>query len=115
MPNEIKSTRDALESISAWAEANLRDYGDDWRLHNRLCDMLKAALALPRRNCDVGTLEEQLARFITFCKGQRLHSSGHAGSCNPKCPCRDGGDLNLCALAWGQMPYEVDSQRGGAQ
>lgn len=71
----------------------------------------RAALASPPRNCDVGTAKEQLARFIAFCKGQRLHSSGHADTCNPKCPCRDGGDVNLCALTWAQMPYE----EGGAR
>lgn len=52
MANEIKSARDALESISAWAEANLRDYGGDWRMHNILCEMLKAALSTPPRICD---------------------------------------------------------------
>lgn len=59
----------------------------------------------PPKNCEVGNAKEQLARFIAFCKGQRLHSSGHADTCNPKCPCRDGGDINLCALTWAQMPY----------
>ena len=68
-------------------------------------DIAKAALAEPVKNCEVGNAKEQLARFIAFCKGQRLHSSGHADTCNPKCPCRDGGDLNLCALTWAQMSY----------
>lgn len=66
----------------------------------------KHALKQPPRNCDVGTAEEQVKRFTIFCKSQRLHSPGHADFCNPKCPCRDGGDINLCALTWAQMPYE---------
>ena len=73
--------------------------------------MAKAALAAPPRNCDVGTEGEQVKRFTIFCKSQRLHSPGHADFCNPKCPCRDGGDINLCALTWAQMPYK----EGGAK
>lgn len=36
-----------------FAEEFLRDYGTDWKLHNKLCDMLKSALSAPPRNCDI--------------------------------------------------------------
>lgn len=34
-----------LREISKWAERNLRDYGGEYELHNKLCDMLKSAVA----------------------------------------------------------------------
>ena len=109
---DAKAVGNAAEAMAKFREAYefaeefLRDYGTDWKLHNKLCDMLKSALAAPPRQCDVGTAEGQVKRFTIFCKSQRLHSPGHADFCNPKCPCRDGGDINLCALTWAQMPYE---------
>lgn len=99
--------REALEALIAYWDWN----GYDATRELQLKDKARAALSEPPRNCEVGKAKEQLARFIAFCKGQRLHSSGHADTCNPKCPCLDGGDVNLCALAWAQMPYE----EGGAE
>ena len=46
-----------------FAEELLRDYGTDWKLHNKLCDMLKSALAAPLRNCDVYTVGEALRKY----------------------------------------------------
>lgn len=71
----------------------------------------KAALSAPPRNCDVGEAKAQIKRFVEYCKRYRIKITGNADVCNPKCPCRKGGDLNLCALAWAQMPYE----EGGAK
>ena len=67
---------------------------------------IDCALAAPPRNCDVGSAVEQKKRFVEYCKGHRIKIAGHADVCNPKCPCRKDGDLNLCVLAWAQMPYE---------
>ena len=36
----------------------------------------EAALALPRRNCDVGTAEEQIKRFYEYCK-----ANGYCNHC----------------------------------
>lgn len=44
--------RAKLREAYEFAEEFLRDYGTDWKLHNKLCDMLKSALAEPQRNCD---------------------------------------------------------------
>jgi hypothetical protein len=64
-------------------------------------DMAKAALAAPPRNCDVGTAEEQSARFDKFCYAHRSIEKG-CGNCplllNSE-PC--------CELDWAQMPYET--------
>ena len=46
-----------------FAEEFLRDYGTDWKLHNKLCDMLKSALAEPLRNCDLYSVGEALRKY----------------------------------------------------
>ena len=58
----------------------------------------------PPRNCDVGTAEEQSARFDAHCRT-------HMGCLT--CPLRekDGGVPKHCEFAWSQMPYE----EGGAE
>ena len=43
----------AIREAYEFAEEFLRDYGTDWKLHNKLCDMLKSALSAPPRNCDI--------------------------------------------------------------
>lgn len=66
--------------------------------------MLRAALALPRRNCDVGTAEEQAERFKKFCYE---HQAPWHGCTN--CPVLMS---EKCALAWAQTPYAAEE--GGA-
>ena len=64
-----------------------------------LLSVVNTALAKPPRNCDVGTAEEQSARFDAHCRK-------HMGCLT--CPLRDkdGGVPKHCELAWSQMPYE---------
>lgn len=61
-------------------------------------DKAKAALALPRRNCDVGTEKEQDLRFVDFC------GAYSKVSCT-KCPVYRS---SCCELAWAQLPYEKE-------
>lgn len=60
--------------------------------------LIDAALSASPRNCEVGTQEEQSARFDGFCHDHRSPEKG-CGDCplNGR-PC--------CELAWAQMPYE---------
>jgi hypothetical protein len=54
-------------------------------------------LAEPPRNCDIGTAEEQMERYMNFCRN------------HPKCagcPCVGRVKYNKCEFAWSQMPYE---------
>lgn len=60
-------------------------------------DKAKAALAAPPRNCDVGSLDEQITRFNAFCES-RMCSDFLS-----RCPLADSRN---CRLAWAQMPYE---------
>ena len=81
----------------------------DWRLMwhpdiRKTHEAVNAALAAPPRNCDVGTAEEQSARFDAHCRKNM--------GCLT-CPLRekDGGVPKHCEFAWSQMPYE----EGGAE
>lgn len=65
-------------------------------------DFMKAALAEPMRNCDVGTLEDRREQFKQFCKS---HSDGVA--CDRNCPLFK---LHIngysCHFEWGELPFE---------
>ena len=54
----------------------------------------------PARNCDVGTVEDQLVRFDRFC-GAKVH-------------CRECVLRNSCSckFAWAQLPYVDRKKRG---
>lgn len=95
--------RDALKELQSRLVAGVYDGSID--CHAAL-EVVEKALASPRLNCEVGTPDEQNKRFVEYCKNHRIKITGHADACNPECPCRKGGDLNLCTLTWAQMPYE---------
>lgn len=95
------------EALVAIRKALLVDscMGPHTAFHNEV-DMLTAeALSAPPRNCDVGTADEQDARFGEFCVMRRT------GSC-AGCPDPVGGftvanGIRECALVWAQTPYEA--------
>jgi len=69
-----------------------------------MVDDCQKALSKPRRQCDVGTAEEQYARFEAECRIIRKRNTVEpcAG-----CPCsRDGEGTDDCQLRWAQMPYD---------
>ena len=66
----------------------------------------RAALALPRRQCDVGTAEEQKKRFQDFCDDSQVDED-YTSMC-ARCTLRRE---KHCELAWAQMPYD----EGGAK
>lgn len=71
------------------------------QLAKEICDRMnkEAEIDKPRRNCDVGTEEEQNERFLKFCTSM---------DCQRYCPLFKA---DSCELAWAQMPYE----EGGAE
>lgn len=71
-------------------------------LVEELCDRMnrEAETSRPRRNCDVGTAEEQYERLHRFCLNHECRS----------CPCKTDKDNGVCSIVWTQMPYE----EGGA-
>ena len=67
----------------------------------------KAALAAPRRNCDVGTAEEQTRRMeAEYCYVQKSCYESPSGR---ECPLHKA-EVD-CRLIWAQMPYK----EGGAK
>lgn len=44
MRNEKRGNAAKIREAYEFAEEFLRDYGTDWKLHNKLCDMLKSAV-----------------------------------------------------------------------
>ena len=55
------------------------------------------AIAIPLRNCDVGTADEQMERHRTYCN-------------DPEMMCGRSGSLacRKCFAKWAQMPYESE-------
>jgi len=76
---------------------------DDW-FRSCIQRIRAAALDAPQRQCDVGTPDEQSARFDAHCQK-------HMGCLT--CPLRekDGSVPKHCEFAWGAMTYE----KGGAK
>jgi hypothetical protein len=62
--------------------------------------VIQTALAEPIKNCEVGTIEEQQARFIKMCVKHYRSSI----KC-PNCPFAEHKENSLCELAWAQAPY----------
>ena len=72
--------------------------------------VFKAALALPRRNCDEGTTDEQERRFEKFCDSHKWVDDEGTNACLSDCPLYKTVD---CAIHWAQMPYEVERKGEG--
>ena len=100
--------REALEKIANMGEEIDYQLGSSDKTvyafrHERslaynISECARTALSAPPRNCDVGTPEEQSARFDAHCRK-------HMGCLT--CPLRekDGGVPKHCELAWAKMPY----------
>ena len=76
--------------------------GERCLAHN-ISECARAALSAPPRNCDVGTADEQHARFYSFCD--------KIEECK-KCPLwRGGGLTSKCSVYWAQLPYEEGCEK----
>lgn len=107
MANSNEAMREAL----VYAKAILTSWRRDaplraWVEYDEAISRARAALALPRRQCDVGTAEEQFKRWQAFCAKYDEDCMG--------CPC-DGdtcASLTSCFSKWAQMPYEEGETDG---
>ena len=100
-----------LEKLDGAANRALEGYQKDYPndVDTIIAEDRKSAIR-PRRNCDVGTAEEQAKRFWGYC---------NAHSCN-ECPARggwrtvytDGTSFKMiqCGILWAQMPYEANEK-----
>ena len=73
----------------------------------RAIDKRFAALSAPRRNCDVGTAEEQAQRFYNYCKKQ--DKACCIGRSSGSCPIFKGYKVD-CAIVWAQLPYKKEGE-----
>lgn len=99
MQNSNEAMREALKELQSRLVAGVYDGSID--CHEAL-EVVEKALALPRRQCDVGTAEEQAKRLNEFCAS---HGEAICGSFRcERCALLWAADR--CELAWAQMPYE---------
>ena len=78
--------------------------GDVLCAHRDLCEAkteINAALSAPPRNCDVGTEDEQVDRFIAYCC-----CKCDGSKCNHALNMED--EIYKCAIKWAQTPYEAE-------
>lgn len=72
-------------------------------------DFMKAALAEPVKNCEVGTAEEQSKRLHDYCKSHRCLncSSGNGDECKFYRP----GMKTDCKIEWANASYESEATK----
>ena len=104
MESNIQKMRTALVKASTALKVCDWPDGIDMDGVNSIIAEIESAIALPDRNCDVGTTDDQAIRFIEFCN--RHHSSFGRWICDDACLCKGGmGELNHCFAKWMQVPY----------
>lgn len=108
--NTNEKLREALEKCLIMFNATDKDPIHCVRVMLDAKIAVKEALALPRRNCDVGTAKEQALRFDNFCNAS-YNINNPNGPCY-KCPLtRDGSTYEFeCGFAWAQTPYEQEGE-----
>ena len=99
--NNYEQMREALEE----ARKVIKAMGGYWA--RITLPIIDAALALPPRQCDVGTPYEQANRMRQFCAKQKRNGIINCGYC----PIKHQYQRD-CTLAWAQMPY---TEEGGAE
>jgi len=110
VPGNAAAMREALEQALAYCESDQKS-GIAYSDNDVLVPMLRAALAAPARNCDVGTAQEQIDRFHEFCHSNRYYiDEFHGDDCRPDCPIgkivdRDNKFCDNCWAAWAQLPF----------
>lgn len=109
MANSNETLREALVGLIDGICFHCDMSGDCKGMPCEKMQKAKAALALPRRQCDVGTPEEQEKRFNRFCGARHLPRREVGIYCAYKCPVE--GETS-CELQWAQMPYDKGEPDG---
>ena len=87
---QLKAMPEKMEGFNSEGELVVLDT-------HKLAYELKKSL----RNCDIGTAEEQIARFNKFCFPIKCS----------ECQLHTDEDLHYCIFRWAQMPYEEGGTR----
>lgn len=100
-PNDSETLRDALVAIVDYYQTTCRSCSHIVGVLHTLVENARAALAKPRRNCDVGAAEEQYRRFMAMCNSK---DGRQCSTCEFRLNCYTGRDE--CFARWAQMPYD---------
>ena len=100
--------RDAEEALQKagnmakmrWALLCVKARIGNWFEYDSIENEVETALAAPPRNCDIGTVKEQVERLSKFC----LRVPG-AGFVCTNCQLKDA---DICELAWANAPYKPE-------
>lgn len=119
--NLVDKLKTALQRLLKWTEAHTGIYSirvcpkkDDpdkvAKEKVRAIALAHNVLSLQRRNCDVGTVEEQVGKFRLFCESHKPAEPEFTETGELLCPV-SGCELGVCnygqcALKWAQLPYE---------
>lgn len=107
--NGYEKMREALEFADRELRMATEDdrYGDDLvylvGCMRSVAAVCRAALAIPPRQCDVGTAYEQANRMSQYCATQKRGGIRDCAYCPIAKPYQRD-----CALTWAQMPYGAD-------
>lgn len=103
--------REALEALSSWAKVVINNPKDATAIECAVFikETIKAALAAPPRNCDVGTAEEQTERMHeNYCSHHECYVI--PTDAEPYgCPLYEQGVD--CRLKWARMPYKEGGKK----
>ncbi len=103
-PGNVAALRVALNGVAAELETmNPRGWGGTLAA-------IRAALAAPPRNCDVGDAAEQSERLAKFCKANYEKAEKDKHICSE---CQFNDCIGECPLKWAQLPFTPE--KGGAE
>ena len=104
--NRLGNTAKMREALSdaCYAMFNfLKTQNGGYEEMAKALDKAKSALAIPPRNCDVGTADEQFRRFNMFCLPIKCR----------ECKLYTEEGLYDCIFRWLQMPYKEGDAKNG--
>ena len=101
-----EAVEEIIEKIDAWRTDGTMEH---WQ-YSQLFDIADAALALPLRQCDVGTAEEQVDKFGTFCISNKT-TIPLPEKCT-RCRIRGEANVHKCMFEWAQLPYTAEEGAG---
>ena len=98
--NKVEKMEQALDEIVEKIEKWRTDGDMEHWQYSQLFDIADEALAMPKRNCDVGTAEELLCKHNDYCGN---------GSGNFSCINGTSKNCKLCFAKFMQMPYKREA------
>lgn len=98
--NQLKMRKALEDAYRLLSNINFDEDSDLDDMAAPVVQRIGQALSEPLRNCDVGTIDEQLRRFYNFCIPRKCET----------CPLNaaEDGLMGECGVRWAQAPYEIE-------